>query len=208
MTVKRISLPRSKKKITQELLFDFYIVKKYSVSKISTIIKCSQNKINYWLTKYGIKKRTIADAMYVFKNPLGDPFLFRKPRNKKEYILYGMGLALYWGEGEKRGSGGLRLSNTDPNLLNKFIEFLEIIFSVERSRLRFGLQIFRDIEPDQALEYWAKTLGVKKEQFYKIMISKVRGKGTYKNKSEYGVIVIYFNNVKLKRLLCTMIENV
>ncbi len=51
-------------------------------------------------------------------------------------------------------------------------------------------------------------LNVVEEQFYKIIVSKVRGEGTYKYKSEYGVVIVYFNNIKLKRLICDMIENI
>jgi hypothetical protein len=40
------------------------------------------------------------------------------------------------------------------------------------------------------------------------MMLKIRGEGTYKYKSEYGVIILYFNNVKLKKIVCSMIENV
>ena len=53
-----------------------------------------------------------------------------------------------------------------------------------------------------------KELDVKKEQFYKTIISKVRGEGTYKYKSEYGVIIVYFNNIKLKKIILKMIENI
>ncbi len=125
-----------------------------------------------------------------------------------EAILFGMGLGLYWGEGLKRGPGGVRLSNTDARLIKKFIEFMEKVFIIKRSKLRFGLQIFDDIDPEKALSYWTRELGVRRNQFYKIIVSEIRGKGTYKYKSEYGVAMVYFNNVRLKKLICSMIENI
>jgi hypothetical protein len=39
-------------------------------------------------------------------------------------MLFGMGLGLYWGEGTKRGKGGMRITNTDAKMIKKFIEFL------------------------------------------------------------------------------------
>lgn len=206
--MKRRSLPNKEYKISRKELFDLYITKKYSVARIANILGFSQNKINYWLEKYKIEKRSISDAMYQLKNPLGDPFLIKHPKTLKEGILFGMGLGLYWGEGSKRGTGGVRLTNTDVRLLRKFIEFLEKVFSIDRKKLRFSIQIFSDISKEKALDYWMSELDVGEEQFYKIIVSKIRGKGTYKYKSENGVVIVYFNNIKLKRLICGMIENI
>ncbi len=200
------SLPN--KKIKKEVLFDLYINKKYSSARISHIFYCSQNKINYWLEKYEIQKRTISDAIYELKNPNGDPFSFNKPKNLSQIFLFGLGLGLYWGEGLKRGKGAVRLTNTDPKMIKKFIEFLEKVFVIDRNRLRFSIQIFQDLSSKEALEYWSKELKIKKSQFYKVIVSKVRGQGTYKYKSEHGVVIVCFNNMKLKRIILEMIEKI
>ena len=120
--------------------------------------------------------------------------------------MYGLGLGLYWGEGSKRGNGGVKLGNTDAQLIKKFIEFLEKVFGIKKRELKFGLQIFHDIESDTARKYWMRTLRVKESQFYKTIVSKVRGEGTYKYKSTYGVLSVYFNNIRLKQLICEKID--
>lgn len=193
-------------KITKEILFKLYLEDKRSVSFIANRFECSENRINYWLKKYDIQKRTISEAIYQWKNPKGDPFSLRLPINLEEGTLWGMGIGLYWGEGAKRGSGGLRITNTDPKMIKIFIRFLETFFLIDKKKLRFSIQIFNDISPQKALGYWINQLGVDRKQFYKTIISRVRGKGTYKYKSEYGVVVMYFNNVKLKRTMCELIE--
>lgn len=203
MTV--LSLP-NKNRIFYEPLFDLYVNKKQSSAQISKLYKCSENKVNYWLQKYNIKKRTISDAIYQLKNPLGDPFLVELPKTLQQGILFGLGLGIYWGEGLKRGNVGMRLTNTDVRMVKKFIDFLEEFFNIDKNRLRFSLQIFEDLHPKEALNYWRRELGIKKEQFYKTIISEVRGKGTYKYKSEHGVIIVYFNNTKLKKIILEMIE--
>jgi len=203
--MKEFSLPYT---ISKKVLFNLYITKKQSVNQISKLFICSENKINYWLAKYNIKKRTISDAMYQFKNPLGDPFLIQKPKNKTEGILFGLGIGLYWGEGAKRGNGGVRLTNSDPKLVIKFIQFLEKFCNINKNKLKFSIQIFSDISPEKAFNYWKNELGVEKSQFYKTIVSKVRGSGTYKYKSEYGVVIVYFNNIKLKKIICEMIEKI
>jgi len=184
------------------------LYKSHSSAEIAKIKRCSVGQVNYWLERYWIKKRSISEAIYKKHNPDGDPFSLHKPKNISEAILYGLGVGLYWGEGTKRGMGAVRLSNTDVKLLRKFVEFLETFFNIDKNKLRFSIQIFSDISGEEALNYWARELGVKKNQFYKTIVSKVRGEGTYKYKSKYGVAIVYFNNIKLKRLICNMIENI
>lgn len=192
----------------RNILLKLYSEKKLSVAAIAKKFNCSQNKINYWLSKYSIKKRTIAEAIYQLHNPKGDPFQLVMPKSLEEGILFGMGLGLYWGEGQKRGGGAVRLANSDIRLVSKFIEFLESAFLIKRIDLRFGLQVFSDISAEDSLNYWRKGLGVNKNQFYKTLILKVRGEGTYRYRSEHGVIILYFNNTKLRALICEMIDNI
>lgn len=205
--MKVISLPKENQ-ISRESLIDLYVHQRKSVAQIALLKKCSNNKIDYWLAKHGIKKRSISDALYQLKNPSGDPFSIREPRTLEEGILFGMGIGLYWGEGSKRGNGGVRVTNSDPKLIRKFIEFLETIYGIEKAKLRFSVQIFDDISPKKALRFWKDELKVSESQFYKVVVSKIRGKGTYRYKSENGVIIVYFNNIKLKKIICQTIEKI
>jgi hypothetical protein len=88
--MKRLSLPIPSK----DQLLELYTNKKLSVSKISEQLHCSDNRINYWLSKYQIKKQTISDAVYQINNPLGDPFSIKNPITLEQGILFGMGLGL------------------------------------------------------------------------------------------------------------------
>ena len=194
--------------IPEEVLRDLYMKQGFSSAKIAEGFDCSIGKINYWLIRYGIQKRSISEAIYKLKNPSGDPFSFRPPQATEEVVLFGLGLGLYWGEGAKRGNGGVRLTNTDPSLVRTFIKFLEKFFAVPKYKLKFSIQIFNDLSEDIALNFWTKQLGVKRNQFYKTIVSEVRGNGTYKHKSEYGVIILYFNNIKFKRLICSLIDKI
>ena len=188
-------------------LSDLYIKKGYSVAEIAKYLNCSENKINYWIRKYGIPKRSLSDAMYLKRNPGGDPFKFSYPTTKEGIKLLGMGLGLYWGEGSKTDKNSIRLGNTDPELINKYIEFLVKICQVNPNKLRFGLQIFSDIDPRTALNYWVKIIGFPRKQFLpKVIVTPTRGIGSYKKKSEYGVLTVYFHNKKLKNLLMSMLN--
>lgn len=188
-------------------LADLYIEKGYSVSAIAKHLNCSEGKVNYWVRKYNIPKRNLSDAMYKKHNPNGDPFKFSYPNTLEGIKLLGIGMGLYWGEGNKADKNSVRLGNTDPNLINKFIDFLIKICKVSPNKLRFGLQIFADIDPEVALNYWVKTINFPKKQFLpKVVVTPARGVGNYRKKSEYGVLTVYCHNKKLKNLLMGMLN--
>jgi hypothetical protein len=176
-----------------------------SMKEIADSLGCSINKVRYWMDRLDIRRRSISDAVYLRNHPNGDPFKFEKPKNLAEAELLGFGLGLYWGEGTKADKNSVRLGNTDPILIAKSIEFLEKLFGVERSDMHFGLQIFTDISPEKALDFWAKKLKIRKSQFYKTTVTISGSIGTYRKKSEYGVLTVYYNNKRLRDLLFGML---
>lgn len=159
------------------------------------------------MEKYKITRRSRSEATYTKKHPNGDPFKFNPPGNIAEAKLLGLGLGLYWGEGNKLNKTSIRLGNTDPQLIKVFIKFITHIFGVRKQDLRFGLQIFTDINPEQALYYWINELGVKQEQFCKPTITVSGSIGTYRHKSKFGVVTVNYHNKKLRDLLVSMLPN-
>ena len=109
--------------VTKDVLVRLYINELQSAADIAQRMGCSPNKVNYWLKKHNILKRSIADAIYVKNNPTGDPFAFQQPKDVHSALLYGLGLGLYWGEGAKRNKHTVKLGNTDPKLIKAFIRF-------------------------------------------------------------------------------------
>ena len=194
-----------KNKITCQSLLKLYAQQKKSVPAIAKHFNCSENKINYWLNKYRIPKRTISEAIYIKHNPQGDPFKFVPPQNLKEAKLFGIGLGLYWGEGNKANKNTIRLGNTDDRLLKIFIKFLIKFFKIRKNDLKFHLHIFTDIDVNEAKQYWMSKLNIKEKQIYKPLISKSGSIGTYREKSKYGVMTLYYGNTKLRNLLIDMI---
>jgi len=176
-----------------------------SSQEISKLFGFSVGKVNYWLNKYNIKKRSISDAIYIKHNPQGDPFYFTNPTNLSEAQLLGFGLGLYWGEGTKADPSSVRLGNTDPKLIKKFMEFLVKIFRIKKRDMRFSLQIFNDISEEKALNFWIKKLNIDKSQFYKTTLSPSQSTGTYKKKALHGVLTVYYHNKKLRNLLVGML---
>ena len=175
------------------------------MQQIADSLSCSVNKVKYWMVKYGIKRRSISEAIYIINNPNGDPFNFRLPKTFKEAKLFGLGLGLYWGEGTKANPHAIRLGNTDPRLLKKFIEFLITFFRISKDDLMFGLQLFTDINVEKAKRFWMHEVGTKPSQFYKPTITISGSIGTYRKKSEYGVLTVIYHNRKLRDLLISLL---
>jgi hypothetical protein len=192
--------------IKKEKLESLYLSEGMSMKEISERLHCSLNKVCYWLQKHGIQRRSISEAVYLKNNPDGDPFRFQDPRTIKGAILFGMGIGLYWGEGTKANKSSVRLGNTDPDLVEVFIRFLEETFTVKRSDLHFSLQIFSDMSEEEELEFWTNRLKVEKLQFYKTTITPYRSIGTYRKKTKHGVIIVYYHNRKLRDYLVNLLK--
>jgi hypothetical protein len=182
-----------------------YLEDKLSMMEIATSLGCSAHKVDYWMNKHRIKRRTISEAIYQKNNPNGDPFEIKSIRTKEQAELFGLGIGLYWGEGNKANQYSVRLGNTDPELLKTFMRFMIELFSVKKEDFHFTLQIFSDINVEQALSYWIKELGVKREQFYRPTITISGSIGTYKHKSEHGVVTINYHNKKLRDIIVAML---
>ena len=191
--------------LPKEKLDRLYNKEQKSVPFIARELGCSEHKINYWLGKHNILKRTISDAIYLKHNPNGDPFKFNPPKIEKDWKLFGLGIGLYWGEGNKANKNQVKLGNSDPELLKAFIEFLVKFFNIKKDDLRFHLHVFTDISLQKAKQYWIKELGIKESQIYKPTITQTSKLGTYRHKSQYGVMTVHYMNTKLRNLIVSLI---
>jgi len=191
--------------ITENSLRRLYIDEKLSMMEISAILQCSHNQVVYWMHKYKIDRRSISDAIYQQHNPNGNPYSLQPIDTIERAKLYGLGIGLYWGEGNKANRYAIRLGNTDAELIKLFMKFLIEIFCVKREDMRFQLQIFTDIDTESALDYWTRVLSVNKSQFYKVHVTISSSIGTYKNKSKYGIITVYYHNKHLRDILVELL---
>ena len=191
--------------LKREILDKLYTKDRLSMMEIAKHLDCSHNQVVYWMHKYKIGRRSISDAIYQQRNPKGDPFKLQPIDTIEKATLYGLGLGLYWGEGNKANKYAVRLGNTDPELLSSFIKFLIEVFGVKREDMRFQLQTFTDIDTETALNYWTNVLSVSRAQFYKVHVTRSGSIGTYKRKSEYGVVTVYYHNKRLRDILVELL---
>ncbi len=175
---------------------------------ISRQLNCSVHKVVYWMNKYGIKRRSRSEATYLQANPFGDPFKIKSKLSSSDWFLFGLGLGIYLGEGNKKAKHSLRVGNTDPRVLKLFIKFLINICGLKEYRLSYSIVCFNDVDPSISKSYWAKQLGVLPEKFGKITSIPHQGKGTYKRKSQFGVCTVQANNVKLRNWFMNQMERI
>jgi hypothetical protein len=191
--------------IGRDVLEQHYLRDRMSMQEVATILGCSQHKVVYYMNKYEISRRSRSEAIYHKHNPAGDPFEIVPTLTLEQARLMGLGLGLYWGEGNKANKYSVRLGNTDPELIKVFVEFLVKLFSVKKESLRFGLQLFTDTDPVSALTFWTEQLAVKPSQFYRVTVTISGSIGTYRNKNQYGVVTVYYHNKKLRDILVGML---
>ncbi len=182
-----------------ELLQKLYLDQKKSMQEIADLQKVSLTKVAYWLNKYKIKSRPRSEPLYVKNNPSGDPFKIKKVISKEDHFLLGLGLGLWWGEGSKRHKYAVRIGNSDPLLVKSFMKFMIEIMGVDKNKFRFGLQVFSDLNVGEVKARWVNLLEIKESQFFPTtIVTPKRGKGNYKNINEWGVVTLYYSNVKLR----------
>lgn len=187
--------------LNQATLYKLYVTQKMSSTSIAKRFGCSAHKINYWLKKYNIPKRSISDAIYAKHNPNGDPFTLPVIDTVEKGKLYGMGIGLYWGEGTKANKYAIRLGNSDPELIKTFMLFLTELYGVSRHDFKFGLQVFSDVHPEECLLYWTNALAVSSSQFYRIHVTPSGSIGTYRHKNTHGVVTLYYHNKRLRDII-------
>jgi len=195
--------------IDKNSLKQLYWKKNKSMQEIANELGFSLHKVAYWMGKHEIRSRTRSEATYVKNHPEGDPFKIKTRLNLKETELLGLGMGLYWGEGHRRNQNSIRLGNTDPSLVSAFIKFLVRVCGVKRQDIGFHLMVFGDTDTNEAKNLWVKKLNIEPGQIKgKITILKSRGKGSYRHKSENGVIILQYNNKKLRDYIIDTIEKI
>ena len=193
----------------RKILEKLYLEDRLSMAAISKKLSISRNKVYWWMSKYNIKLRSRSEQSTLQFDPLNDFHKIIVPSSNEEHYLMGLGLGLYWGEGNKVDPFAVRLGNTDPLGIIAFVNFLTQICSVRQNKIKFGLQIFNDIDEIEAIEYWMKTLKRPRESFHnKIVVIPSQGKGTYRKKSRYGVIQLYVSDKRLKTWIMSRIAEI
>lgn len=108
----------------------------------------------------------------------------------KEFLI--AGLALYWGEGYKKGRR-LQFCNSDPKMIKFLLLWLQRCFRVSNLdiRCRVGINYIHNKREDIVKEYWSKVTGIPLGQFTRTSFKKVENKKIYANFNDhYGTLSV------------------
>ena len=75
----------------------------------------------------------------------------------KYHPLFIAGLMLYLGEGDKISKYQVRISNTDPNIVKIFVNFLLYVCQVPNKKIKAGLLIYPDLNDATCKKFWIKN---------------------------------------------------
>jgi tRNA G10 N-methylase Trm11 len=129
---------------------------------------------------------------------------FHKISKRERFIA---GLALYWGEGKKSDWATTGVTNTDPQILQFFIKWLEVNYGINKKSMRVALQLYNDMDIKKENNYWAEKLKITQKQFIKPYIKnsnslRINHKGSF----GHGTCTIVVYGVELKQKIMMQLK--
>lgn len=195
----------------------------YSYSEIKKHVSVSKSTLSLWLAEMPLSKEMISELRD--KNPIRIE-KFRSTMKKKKDLnfqkvlhlekqkigtitkreLYLMGMVLYWAEGTKSWNSQTELTNSDPEVIRIFMEWL-IQNNVPKDKLKIRLHLYSDMDQEKEISFWSKFLKIPKNQFRKPMIKQsLKSRISYKGRHGHGTCQIIYGNKDLNDHLKAGIE--
>ena len=117
---------------------------------------------------------------------------------------------LYLGEGSKTKRGSLTFGNSDPFIIDMFLDLLRRCYEIDNSKFRCTVQCRADQDIKKLEKFWSKITKIPPSQFYGTRIDKrTIGKKTLKLEYKGVCRIDYFSAdiftelMKLPRILHT-----
>src|SRR3989344_8606214 len=106
---------------------------------------------------------------------------------------------LFWCEGTKNPRNGLAFTNSDPQLVAKFLSLLRKSFALNESKFHPCIHLHSYHSSDRQLDFWSRVTHIKKSQFIKPYIKRHTGKRIHEDYQ--GCISIRYHSTDLARRL-------
>ncbi len=161
--------------------------KGWSYNQILQKIPVAKSSLSLWLTHTPLSEnekrllkerreesislgRLKAAAAHRANREERDRLLFEVMRSDfaryKHEILFQIGIALYWAEGAKRSSSFMFM-NSDSDMTNIMLDWIERYFSLKRNQVRVRLYIHKPYAHEHCEERWSKEINVPLSRFNK-----------------------------------------
>lgn len=192
---------------TASVVHSLYLKDEYSVAMIAERLGFSVHKVQYWLEKGNIDRRKPSEATTLahIKRFNKIPCKIKTNLNAEQEKLLIAGVMLYWAEGSKKNNNYVAFSNSDPDMIKLFLNFLREICGIQENRLHLLLHIYTDQDEKELKSFWSRATKIPLIQFNRTYIH--QGKiGNYKKKSQYGTVSLRYGDKKLFDQIIKWIE--
>ncbi len=205
----------------------------FSINDISKKLNKNKSTISYWCRdiKLTNKQIKIIQEKIITGGQKGSLIrskklqIDRKIKNKKysdlgksdlgkisKRDLFMIGLALYWGEGYKKGNYEFGFTNSDPRIIKTFLTWLKEIYEIYEDKfiLRVSINQLHKHREKQIINFWQKITKTQKSQFTKTSFIKTEPKKQYKiNNDYYGTLRVKVRNgANLRRRIMGSLEKI
>lgn len=129
--------------------------------------------------------------------------LLKLNRTKEQYKI--MCSIMFWCEGSKNSSSGVKFTNSDPMMIKAFLYLLKKSFIIDNKKLRALVHLHQYHDENKQIKFWSDITGIPRAQFNKSYHKPNTGKRT---KEDYqGCIAISYFDVKVARELTAYYKN-
>jgi transcriptional regulator with XRE-family HTH domain len=111
---------------------------------------------------------------------------------------------IYWCEGAKNRFCGINFTNSDPDLIKKFLELLRKSFELDERKFRVCVHLHGYHNKERQIRFWSEITEISKNQFIKPYLKKNTGKRTRENYQ--GCVSIRYHDVTVARELMATAE--
>lgn len=212
---------RLEEKYAQAVLFR---KRGFTYSEIAKIVDVSKSTVSVWLSKKAFSKKIKEEnERRAAKDNVKRIGLINKARRAersrtytdaiksaeteyrhyKKDALFIAGLMIYVGEGDNKNKRLIRIANARMDLHLIFIRFLIAYLGVEKSKIRFWLLLYPDLDEVSCMKRWSRYLSLPVSQFYKNQVIEGRSQ---KRTLHNGVGNIIIGNTVMKLKLYKWIE--
>jgi len=194
-----------------------------SYTEIQAVINVSKGTLSYWLKNITLLPN---EQKRLFKkmNTAGTRALIK--RNKQQTVLaaqralqtrisarkqmhqltkqdlFLVGVALYWGEGYKRGAEGsawkcVDFTNSDPDMIVIMLKFFQECCAVPKSKIRMHLMLHDQSQKKNAIRFWSRTTNIPTKQFVYTSFTISKASQRKRQHLKYGTVHIRIHDTNL-----------
>lgn len=106
---------------------------------------------------------------------------------------------MFWCEGGKNVSGGIKFINSDPRMIQSFLALFRKSFDVDEAKFRALVHLHEYHDKEEQLKYWSELTKIPTSQFHKPYLKIHTGKN--KREGYPGCISLRYLDTSLGKLL-------